>query len=288
MRPPIAAVRERTMSEQPDPGIPPTARPLPSAAGLGRIPTRWHEVPTPSAPSEKLEAISRLAGGVTHHFNNLLTVIQGSAAHLLETSGDAVVREEAAEILAACRSGALITSELLSVTGRQMRRPQLLDLRSHLAECDLEELVSGNVVFCLDLPATPCLVLADPSHMRIVATNLVRNAQEAVGDAGAVVVRLEVLPGTTANGARRPGWVQLEVTDNGAGMEPATADLALDPFFSTRNRGSCGGMGLAVVHGIVRQSGGSVAIETAPGQGTRVRVWIPSADGAATGPAAVR
>jgi len=276
------------MPEQPKAGTSPVVRLPPPAVVLGRTPTPWQDVPSPTAPSEKLEAISRLAGGVTHHFNNLLTVIRGSAAYLLETSSDPVVRAEASEILSACQSGAHITSQLLAVTGRQVRRPRLLDLRSHLAECDLEGLVSGNVVFCLDLPATPCLVLADPRHMRIVATNLVRNAQEAVGDTGAVVVRLEMLPRTTANGVRRPDWVQLEVTDTGSGMEPATANLALDPFFTTRNRGSCGGMGLAVVHGIVRQSGGSVGIESAPGQGTRVRVWIPSADGTATGPAALR
>ncbi|CAN5656703.1 hypothetical protein BH23GEM11_BH23GEM11_17970 [soil metagenome] len=256
--------------------------------GLGRTATRWQQVPAPSPPDEKLEALRRLAGGVTHHFNNLLTVIQGSAAFLLETATDPVVREEAMEILAACRGGADMTSQLLAVTGTQMRRPRLLDLRSVLASCDLEGLVTGNVVFCLDLPATPCLVMADPSHMSLVATNLVRNAQEAVGDGGAVVVRLEMLPGLSSDGAGRPAWVQLEVTDNGAGMDPATAHLALDPFFTTRNRGSCGGMGLAVAHGIVRQCGGSVAIETAPGEGTRVRVWIPSADGAATGPTVVR
>ncbi|TVP50546.1 MAG: hypothetical protein EA350_00535 [Gemmatimonadales bacterium] len=272
------------MSEQPKADLSSIARPLPPAVGLGRTATRLHEIATPDETGRKLEAIRRLAGGVTHHFNNLLTVIQGSAAFLLETSTDPVVREEASEILAACRGGAEMTSQLLAVTGRQWRRPQLLDLRSLLAECDLEGLVSGKVVFCLDLPASPCLVMADPGDMRIVATNLVRNAQEAVGNTGAVVVRLERVPGTGASGARRPGWVQLEVTDNGTGMEPATADLALDPFFTTRNRGSCGGMGLAVVHGIVRQSGGSVSIETAPRQGTRVRVWIPSADGTATGP----
>jgi len=276
------------MSEQPKAGTSSIVRLPPPALTLGRTTTRWQEVPAPTVPSAKLEAISRLAGGVTHHFNNLLTVIQGSAAHLLETSSDPVVREEASEILAACEGGVDITSQLLAVTGRQLRRPHLLDLRATLAESDLEGLVSGKVVFCLDLPATPCLVMADPGHMGIVARNLVRNAQEAVGDTGAIVVRLEVVPGTTADGAGRPGWVQLEVTDNGPGMEPGIADLAFDPFFTTRNRGSCGGMGLAVVHGIVRQSGGSVAIETAPGQGTRVRVWIPSADGAATGPAAVR
>lgn len=265
----------------------PPVRPPGPGVGLGRTATAGEDVPLPKPPDAKLEAICRLAGGVTHHFNDLLTEIRGSAAFLLETSSDPAVRREASEILAACRSGADLTSQLLAVTGRQMRRPRLVDLRSLLAESDLERLVSGNVVFCLDLPATPCLVMADPSHMGVVASNLVSNAREAVGEAGAVVVRLDVLPGRTASGCARPGWVQLEVTDNGPGMEAGTARLALDPFFTTRQRPSCSGMGLAVVHGVVRQSGGSVAIDTAPGRGTRVRVWLPSADGAATGPEAV-
>jgi two-component system, cell cycle sensor histidine kinase and response regulator CckA len=238
---------------------------------------------SPSAPpetlwrleEEKRVALARMAGGVARHLGNLLTVIQGSAEQALEEAADPGIQEELLEILDACARGSHLSSRLLAISGRHWREAQVVDLRKVVLAVDFGPLLSEEVAFCMDLPATPCLTLADPVHLRQVVAALILNAREAVGNRGIVGLSVdEVSLGRERAGGR---WARLEVTDNGNGMDGDTAARALDPFFTTKPDRPDGGLGLSVVHGIVRQSGGAMFLDSAPECGTTVTIWLPSA-----------
>ena len=245
--------------------------------------------------SQKLEEVGLLAGGVAHDFNNLLTVILGNveiARAMLPP--DTPVREELDEILDAARRGAALTRQLLAFGRRDGIMPVLTDL--HVVARDaarlLGRLVGGEVHLLLEERGGRAIVYADAGHLAQVVMNLVVNARDAMPDGGTITVR------TTGDaplpaGAPRPGpstlpgaqsvhldtrrGALLEVRDTGTGMPPATLARAFEPFFTTKAEGAGTGLGLATVHGIVAQAGGSVWIETAEGRGTTVRVWLPGA-----------
>ncbi len=236
---------------------------------------------------ETMDAMRLLAGRVAHHLNNLLTVVGGNASYLNRALAGREFDAELGDILDACEHAGELSSRLLSISGCRWADPRVFDLCDLVSDMDLGRYFSGDVLFCSDLVAEPCSVRLDLSHMKDLLIELVLNARDALEDSGKVRIGVEYLPGTSIEDGPSTGWVQLEVADSGPGMDRETLSRAFHPFFSTHPFSENRGLGLSVVHAIVRQSGGTLKIFSALGRGTTVRVWLPSiASDSAPGPVA--
>ncbi|HEX6040204.1 PAS domain S-box protein [Longimicrobium sp.] len=236
---------------------------------------------------QKMEAVGRLAGGVAHDFNNLLTAIRGNAELLLaDIPPDSQSREDVEEIRRAADRAAALTRQLLAFSRRQVLQPRLLDLNQSVSEMQrmLRRLLGEDVELATRLDPHLRRVRADPAQVEQVIMNLVVNARDAMPDGGVVMlctVNMELGPELRKKYAYVvPGeYVLLEVGDTGHGMDVATLEMAFEPFFTTKPTGKGTGLGLSMVYGIVKQSGGYVWIDSEPGRGTRVRVYLPVARG---------
>jgi two-component system cell cycle sensor histidine kinase/response regulator CckA len=238
---------------------------------------------------QKMEAVGRLAGGVAHDFNNLLTAIRGNAELLLaDIPPDSQSREDVEEIRRAADRAAALTRQLLAFSRRQVLQPRMLDLNASVAEMQrmLRRLLGEDVELATRLDPHLRRVRADPAQVEQVILNLVVNARDAMPEGGVVMVCTSNME--LGEEMRRkfayvvPGqYVLLEVGDTGHGMDPATLQMAFEPFFTTKPTGKGTGLGLSMVYGIVKQSGGYVWIDSEPERGTRVRVYLPVASGAA-------
>jgi PAS domain S-box-containing protein len=241
--------------------------------------------------AQKMESVGRLAGGVAHDFNNMLSVIQGHAELALHAAdpGDPL-RGDLDEIRAAARRAADLTRQLLAFARRQVVAPKVLDLNAA---------VSGSLTLLrrligedLDLTWTPSAdagrVRIDPSQVDQVLTNLAANARDAIDGVGRVSVQTGRVTLGTADCLRHEGIVPgpyavLEVADTGRGMDSETAAHLFEPFFTTKPFGQGTGLGLATVYGIVKQNDGCVEVVSALGQGTTVRIFLPSVEAELTG-----
>jgi signal transduction histidine kinase len=236
---------------------------------------------------QKMEAVGRLAGGVAHDFNNLLTAIRGNAELLLaDIPEDSQSREDVEEIRRAADRAAALTRQLLAFSRRQVLQPRLLDLNGSVSEMQrmLRRLLGEDVELATRLDPHLRRVRADPAQVEQVIMNLVVNARDAMPEGGVVMLCTSNME--LGSELRRrfsyvvPGeYVLLEVGDTGHGMDPATLEMAFEPFFTTKPTGKGTGLGLSMVYGIVKQSGGYVWIDSEPGRGTRVRVYLPVARG---------
>ena len=222
------------------------------------------------------DPVARVAARVAHRFNNLLTVVHGNAAYLLDEMGDEYLEESLREIQRACREGEAVTSQLLSISGSQWGRSEVVDLRDFVSSLDLGILFSGEVTLCTDFPRKPCPVIADPSHLEEITRALVLNAREAVGSHGTVRLAIHHPDDLDGTGEPRGGWVRMEVSDSGPGMDSRTLDRALQPYFTTRSPDDDRGLGLSIAYGLVRQNGGELEISSSPGDGTTVQIWFPA------------
>jgi PAS domain S-box-containing protein len=231
--------------------------------------------------ASKLEAIGRLAGGVAHDFNNLLVVMLSDADALREAlAADAPLREQAEEILQAARKAAALTQQLLAFGRRRVMRPVALDLNAVLGEMErlLRRLVGEEIL--VELRLTPDLgpVLADAAGVQQVIVNLATNARDAMPRGGRLTIATENVEVPTAAGADElPAGrcVLLSVRDTGVGMTDDVRRRIFEPFFTTKAEGRGTGLGLATVFGTVKQAGGHVAVESAPGAGTCFKVYLP-------------
>jgi signal transduction histidine kinase len=229
---------------------------------------------------EKMEALGRLAAASSHQFNNLLTVIQGNASFLLSRVQDPEARKELEEITMACERGKLFTDRLRQLSPRAWRVHQTIEISSFLRSLNPGRWIAGEVLFLKELPPYPCPVQVHPDDLADTVRALVQNAHQAVqsrGSLGSIRLRVESIPGESVDGDPAPGWIHLEVEDDGPGMDEATAARALEPFFSTRRDPRGAGLGLSIAFGVIHQSGGTMRIDTASGWGTRVHVWLPTA-----------
>ncbi|MDW8353963.1 MAG: ATP-binding protein [Bryobacterales bacterium] len=221
--------------------------------------------------SQKMEAIGQLAGAVAHDFRNLLTVINGHCGLLLERlSPRDPLRPEIEGIRAAAERGAALTRQLLAFSRRQVLRPSVLDLNVVLEQMGdiLRRLLGENVRLVLETePALPP-VLADRSQIEQVILNLATNARDAMPRGGQLTFRTRK--------ADSGSGVVLEASDTGRGIDPAILPRIFEPFFTTKPNGT--GLGLSTVYGIIKQSGGDIAVESSPGLGTTFRIWLPAAD----------
>lgn len=226
--------------------------------------------------SQKLKAVGQLTGGLAHDFNNLLAVIIGSLDLVNPESPDAPRVNRA---LKAAERGALLTQRLLAFSRKQSLHPHAVELKTLLE--NLGELMRHSLPATLTLeieaqsPAWPAWI--DVSQLENAIINLVMNARDAMdGQAGTIKIRTWNQRVTRSDG-RKQDMVMLEVADQGSGMSQAVKAQVFEPFFTTKQTGSGSGLGLSMVYGFVRQSGGRVEIESAPGQGTTGRLQLPRA-----------
>ena len=250
--------------------------------------------------ARKLEAIGRLAGGVAHDFNNLLTVILGYgelAARALPAGGGPA--EAVAQIREAGERARGLTQQLLAFGRKQVMVPRALDLRAVLAGLEplLRRVLGADVALVVDAAPDLAPARADATQVEQVLLNLAANARDAMPSGGRLEVALSnatfpAAPGGDPTGATpAPGeagrpCVLLRVADTGQGMDAATAARVFEPFFTTKALGQGTGLGLATVYGIVKQSGGEVRVESAPGRGTTFSIFLPRAEAeAAVAPA---
>jgi signal transduction histidine kinase len=246
-----------------------------------------------TAQATRLEAIGRLAGGVAHDFNNLLTVIRGRTELMLTAyQHDATLREDLTAVREATRRGEAVTRQLLTFGRRQMLRPEVLDLGLVIADMAplLRSAISDEVRLALTVRDPAPLILADQGQVEMALLNLAVNAREAMPAGGRLAVSVDEVELDEAAAAdipeARPGrYVLLTVQDTGRGMDEATRSRIFEPFFTTKPFGSGAGLGLPAVHGFVRQSGGAVAVDSAPAQGATFRIYLPRVDPSAVEPA---
>jgi two-component system cell cycle sensor histidine kinase/response regulator CckA len=240
--------------------------------------------------AQKMEAVGQLVAGVAHNFNNLLTVTMGYTDVLLDTANEDD-RAAIEEIRRATDRGATLTRQLLAFGRKHDPRVARIELDrtvSGLREM-LTRVIREDIQLTIDL--VPVAVVIDPYDLEQVIVNLVINARDALPDGGGIHidVALETIDaaGVPVDAASAPGeYARLRVRDNGTGMTPDVESHLFEPFFTTKEVGEGTGLGLAFVHGIARHGGGFVRIETAPGKGTTVSVYLPPA--AALPPAAGR
>jgi signal transduction histidine kinase/CheY-like chemotaxis protein len=242
---------------------------------------------------DKLEAVGRLTAGVAHDFNNLLTVITAGAEAIMDglPSGHPL-RSEAELTLHAAERGADLVNRLLTVARQQPLRPRVVDCGQMLDT--LARLVRRTLGKDLDLGVThargPIFCLADPAQLESAMLNLCINARDAMAAGGTLELESGLVSFTEEAAAHfglRPGpYVMLAVSDTGAGMSPETIRHAVEPFFTTKADGRGTGLGLSMVYGFVRQSGGHFTISSTEGAGTTVRLYLPEAEAPETAPEA--
>jgi signal transduction histidine kinase/ActR/RegA family two-component response regulator len=239
--------------------------------------------------SQRLEAIGSLAGGIAHDFNNLLTVILGQSELLLRrTASDAPALKRLEEIRKAGERAALLTRQLLAFSRKQVLIPEVLDPRTVVTDLAsmLRRLIGEDVVLRTVVRPDVGMVTADRGQIEQVIVNLVVNARDAMPEGGTITVEVSNADLAPADAAGLPAaapdrYVRLTVRDTGIGMDATTRSHAFEPFFTTKEKGKGTGLGLATVYGIVKQSGGSVSLDSEPGKGATFHVYLPRREGGA-------
>jgi PAS domain S-box-containing protein len=233
--------------------------------------------------AQRMDAIGQLAGGVAHDFNNMLTVIDGFSALLLDDLDEGDLRRELVmEIQRATARASSLTAQLLSVSRRQVLHLQPVDLNrlvAHLLPL-LRRVVPEDVVTNVHTAAEPVVVDIDDAHFEQVMLNLAVNARDAMVSGGTLTIETAIVELDAAFAEGRPGvrpgrHAMLAVGDTGIGMDAATLARIFEPFFTTKDIGKGTGLGLAMVYGTVQQSGGHIWVQSEPGHGTTVRIYLP-------------
>ena len=226
--------------------------------------------------ARKMEALGRLAAGVAHDFRNLLGVVVGYADDIRRASATQRITHAAAEILETAERGAALVKDLLAFGREQPAAPRVLDVAEVVEGMAsvLRTAVSATHPVVIQCRRPIGRVLADRSSLERMLLNLVLNARDAMPRGGDIGVEVREEP--VATGAHGPGvYVLLEVSDTGAGMDAATRDRLFEPFFTTKPSGKGSGIGLAVVYRVVERCGGFLEVDSEPGRGTRMRVFLP-------------
>jgi signal transduction histidine kinase len=243
---------------------------------------------------QKFEAIGRLAGGVAHDFNNLLGVILGQTEMLLERSRDQGFTHGLEMIEEAAKRGASLTRQLLAFGRRQVLETKVLNLNTVLTDFEslLRRVIGEDIELVVQTEAKLRTIDADPSQLEQVFMNLVINARDAMPSGGKLTIATANLDledsYTDCRVLVKPGsYVQIVVSDSGCGMDEQTQSRIFEPFFTTKEQGKGTGLGLAMVYGIVKQSGGYIWVYSEPGHGTSFKIYLPVAGGAAETPRCV-
>ena len=231
-----------------------------------------------------MEAIGRLAGGVAHDFNNVLTTIIGHSDLILRIlDKDNDLREYVEEIRKAANRAASLSRHLLTFSRKQVIQPKILNLNEVITEIEkmLRRVIGENIEFITILEPELGQVKIDPSQMDQVIMNLVVNSKDAMPEGGELTIKtanvdldskyfqergVEGKPGT---------YIMLAVSDTGIGMTQEIQSKIFDPFFTTKENGKGTGLGLSTVYGIIKQNHGFIWVYSEPGKGTTVKVYLP-------------
>jgi PAS domain S-box-containing protein len=236
--------------------------------------------------AQKMEAVGRLAGGVAHDFNNVLTAIFGYSDLVLDGLDEGDPRRlDVEEIKRAANRAARLTRQLLAFSRKQVMQPRRVDLNEIITNLEtlLLKLIGQEIVLRIDQAPSLWNVRADPGQIEQVLMNLASNARDAMPDGGQLTI-------TTANEDLEPDdavalvgiepgrFVRLTVADSGTGIPDHVRAHIFEPFFTTKDQGKGTGLGLATVYGIVKQSGGWVYLDETPGAGASFRIYLPRID----------
>jgi len=251
-------------------------------AGVGIDITERRQLEDQLRHSQKLEAVGRLAGGVAHDFNNLLTVISGYGHMLLKGIAESdSLHSCVEELLRASNRAAGLTNQLLAFSRRQIIKPQVLDINALVANMDrmLRRVIGEHIHLETSLSADVGTVMADAGQLEQVLMNLTVNARDAMPQGGTLSIRttnVDVSPASHRRSEVRPGsYVVIEVADTGSGIDAETMLHLFEPFYTSKEVGKGTGLGLSTVYGIIKQSGGDVAVESYPAAGTTFRMYLP-------------
>jgi len=235
--------------------------------------------------AQKMEAIGRLAGGVAHDFNNLLAIILGRSQIMLEAPPpEHQQRRHVTLIKQAAERAAQVTRQLLAFSRKQILQPKVVDLNALVSSVLtlLRRLIREDIEFSFVPHASDTRVMADPAQLEIVLMNLTVNAGDAMPHGGRLTIETSIV--NVDEGLRGRDleihigrYVMLAVSDTGVGMDVHTVRRIFEPFFTTKGIGKGTGLGLATVHGIVKQSGGAITVYSEPDIGTTFRVYLPYA-----------
>ncbi len=231
--------------------------------------------------SQKMDALGSFAGGIAHDFNNYIHSIMGYTELAAQSLPDGTqVQEDLREVLASATRAADLTRQILVFSRKQVVDPQRVDLRDVVQGIErmLQRLVGEDRRLEIVASANPVPVTADPGELEQVIVNLVSNARDATSSGGLITLSTTTRAHSdaTATGVRAASPVaELTVRDNGSGMTPDVRERIFDPFFTTKGRAQGTGLGLAIVYGIVEQAGGTITVESAPGDGTTFTVRLP-------------
>jgi signal transduction histidine kinase/CheY-like chemotaxis protein len=238
---------------------------------------------------QRLEAVGQLTSGVAHDFNNLLTVVLGNIGFIeraLDNAGiDGKTTQRLTYMRAAAERGAKLTDQLLSFSRRQRLEPKVLDLNGTIAGMRdlLQSTIGGSVSIETELSEDLWPALVDPTQLDIAVLNLAINARDAMEIGGTLKVstaNVRLGPPRAAEEPAAGDYVAICVSDTGAGMSPEVRTKVFEPFFTTKEIGKGSGLGLSQVLGFAKQSGGGVRIESQPGRGTAVHIFLPRANAA--------
>ena len=238
--------------------------------------------------AQQLEAIGRLAGGVAHDFNNILSIIMGHGELLLASGVDERAQTGLEQIRRAAMRAASLTQQLLAFSRKQVLQPKVLDLNEAVADVEkmLARVIGEDIELIASLHPSLMTVKADPGQIEQVLMNLAINARDAMPHGGRISMETANVEITAEQGRdlELPAgpYVMLRVTDSGHGIDSANLPHIFEPFFSTKPRGKGTGLGLAMVYGIVKQSGGSIQVDSETGQGSIFRIYLPAVED--TGP----
>jgi len=239
--------------------------------------------------AQRLESVGQLTGGIAHDFNNLLTVIQGNLQVLEELPAlaqDSYAQQLVSAATRATRRGAELTGKLLAFSRRQMLQPSAVDTRAllHSLADMLRRTLDQRIRIEIDTAPGCPPVMADPGQLESALLNIAINARDAMPEGGTLRFRTEVcgaLPAALRSDRNDPNsdaaarFVAISIADSGTGMSEDVKERAFEPFFTTKEAGRGTGLGLSTVHGFANQSRGAVAIDSNPGQGTTVTLYLP-------------
>jgi PAS domain S-box-containing protein len=234
--------------------------------------------------AQKMEAVGRLSGGIAHDFNNLLGVIIGYSQVLKRSLGSAnpLLFEHAEEIEKASQRAVSLTRQLLAFSRQQVLEPVILNLNTLLSDMEkmLPRLIGEDVALELNLDPALAQVKADHGQVEQVIMNLAVNARDAMPDGGKLTIQTANVDLDLAYTRQHPGsrigqYVMLAVSDTGTGIDPEIQSQIFEPFFTTKERDKGTGLGLATVYGVVKQSGGYIAVDSEKGKGACFSVYLP-------------
>jgi PAS domain S-box-containing protein len=249
--------------------------------------TERKQLDAQSRQSQKMQAVTQLAGGIAHDFNNLLMVVEGQVELLLGESLESDVKDRLREVMRAAERASALTKQLLAYSRRQVLQSKTVDLNVLIGRiCEaLRRLISESIELTFTPAPDPAFVSADASQIEQVLMNLAVNARDAMPQGGQLTIQISNVsfddqaaqppPDAEPVQAKPAQYVLLAVSDTGSGMDRETQARVFEPFFSTKEPGTGTGLGLSLVYGVVRQSGGQVRVESNRGRGTTFKVYLP-------------